>query len=829
MKPVRTPSLVFGLAALCLLTVMFGHGLYQSHRQRMADSQELTDKLARALEEHTQHSFQAIDGTLRTTAAQLRSLRETGQDADALAHGILKANLATMTHARQLAILGPDGRVRHHAGRPDPAPVDLSDRDFFKAQVEQDAGLFIGAPAISRNNSAWFIGASRRLTTADGRFDGVLVAIVEPQRFRAFYKALHPGERGAVTLLRLDGALIVNEPFEEEMLSRSYADIPLFRTHLPEAPAGRFRQVASTDGVERTFSYRRVEGLPLVVVVGSAVQDTLADWWIDARRQALVWLLCAAGLSALIVLALRRGMERARALRALAESEERYRLIADNASDAVFRTRLDGTRLYVSPSVTAVLGYTPEELMSAPRIEFIHPDEREEVFHSLHSRLAASGRVVLPFRAVRKDGRVIWTETAVTLIVDPLSGQKEWIAALRDVSERKAIETELLEAKRQAEQAARAKSDFLATMSHEIRTPMNGVVGFANLLLETPLSPEQERFATHVRDAGRSLMTVINDILDFSRLEAGRLELREVPFAPRPLVESCGAIVRLAAEEKGLALHLDVADDVPARLLGDPDRIRQILLNLLGNAVKFTETGGVTVRVARQAERGAEPRVVVSVTDTGPGIPEDKQPLLFQKFGQIDRSHGGTGLGLAISRQLAEIMGGGIGVTSRAGTGSTFWFTLPLREPPAGAEAAEAPRAAMPAGAARVLVAEDLAMNRELVTRLLTLAGHAVVCAEDGAQAVEAVRRERFDLVLMDVHMPVMDGLEATRAIRALPGPAARTPILALTASALPDEVAGYRAAGMEGSIFKPVDKALLLDTVARYARTAAECDSPCI
>ena len=398
----------------------------------------------------------------------------------------------------------------------------------------------------------------------------------------------------------------------------------------------------------------------------------------------------------------------------------------------------------------------------------------------------------------------------------------EEVEATRAALERQAVDLRL--AKLEAEAASAAKSIFLATMSHEIRTPLNGVIGFADLLLQSPLTGEQKRFVQLQREAGMGLLTVINDILDFSKLEAGKFQIEPVDADFPALLRSCGALFQPAAKEKGLALTVEIDQSVPQRGRLDGYRLRQAVSNLLSNAVKFTRAGTVVLRADGVVADG-ETRLRLAVRDTGIGIPADKLGKLFQHFSQVDgsisREFGGTGLGLAISRRIIGLMGGTLGVESELGAGSVFTIEVPYQ--PALLHMA-APTAADPIVSQRrlsVLVAEDVVPNQIMIEIVLGKAGHDVTVVENGAAAVEAMQRGGYDVVLMDLQMPVMDGLEATRRIRALAGIASRVPIVALTANVMPDEIAACRAAGMQAHLAKPIDAAALIALIDRLGAAA--------
>jgi PAS domain S-box-containing protein len=517
---------------------------------------------------------------------------------------------------------------------------------------------------------------------------------------------------------------------------------------------------------------------------------------------------------------------------ALRASEERYRQLFERNLAGVFRATLEGKILDCNLACARVLGYgSREELLSVPLSElFAHPADG---FAARDLLLREKTLTNFDVGLKRKDGTVVWILNNVSLISNGASHFVE--GTFIDISERRQAEQEMLKAKEAAEAANRAKSDFLANMSHEIRTPLNGIMGMADLVLDTSLDPQQRDDLNTVKASANSLLGIVNDILDFSRIEARKLDMERVEFNLKDNVNETLKSFYLPASQKELELACHFHSGLPTTVVGDPGRLRQVLVNLIGNAIKFTERGKVVVRVEKLSETAEEVTLHCSVGDTGVGIPSDKQGAIFGAFVQADtsstRRFGGTGLGLTIANHLVGLMGGRMWVESKVGKGSTFHFTvhLGLLEVPEECSAGCATVALKKARKRlRVLVAEDDPVGLLLAMRLLEQRGYWAVPAANGRQALAALEKEEFDLALMDVKMPDLDGFEATAAIREkerLTG--THLPIIALTAHAMQGDRERCLAAGMDGYVTKPIQVEELFAAIGNLVDGLAGADVP--
>jgi PAS domain S-box-containing protein len=669
-----------------------------------------------------------------------------------------------------------------------------------------------------------------------------------------------------------------------EQVARQLRDMPEAGAAAQRAGIAGWTYPADYEPVRKCLAELRVGPFrPSMTVTLAAIVRTCWPWLLAAALVLAAMIGLIAGFARMNrrLIAAQKQSQRELAERRIAEAyaEEaagRLRKLSravEQSPASIVITDRQGAVEYVNPGFVSRTGYTLEEAMGQnPRIlkSDVHPREfYEQMWQALLRGEVWRGELCNR----KKNGDLYWEDATIAPVLDAQGTITDFVAVKVDVSERKRAEEALKAAKEQAEEASRAKSQFLASMSHELRTPLNGVIGMTELLSNTALDERQRRFVEACQSSGKSLLALINDILDFSKIEAGKLELDEHEFDLDQLVEETVETLAFQARQKRVQLFSHVAPGACVRVYGDSGRLRQLLVNLVGNALKFTETGEVAVRVAPAEEPTGQSSIRFAVTDTGIGIPPDRLDRLFASFAQADssttRKYGGTGLGLAISKSLVQLMGGRIGVESQPGRGSTFWFTLPwkgvaggevrgrtisddlqrlrvldpcLSKPvcqsallgaindhfvnrrtgrdPKGARSAEPLAASRAFSGARVLLAEDNRVNRMFAGEILRQAGMECHAVENGRQALESIQEERFDLILMDCQMPEMDGFDATRRIRELERNgqlAGHLPVIALTANAIKGDRERCVEAGMDDYLSKPFEPQALFKVMAPF------------
>ena len=601
-------------------------------------------------------------------------------------------------------------------------------------------------------------------------------------------------------------------------------------TAAPGSPE-RDRAVAAIDRLELGYNQLVSDGEIQRKVRAAASNDTVGDLVVGSRRLLLRLLATSVlflGFLLATTLSLRR-LDRQRAkdaaeLRATSEELRKHAFVVQSTDNMVVITDAEGCIEWVNDAFERVTGWTlPEVAGQRPGRVLQGPETDPATVARMHDHVEAGEGFTCELVNYSREGRAYWVSLEATPVRDDRGEVTGYVAVETDVTERRDTEQLLRTAKESAEESAREKAAFLASMSHEIRTPLNSVLGLTDMLQLTDLDEEQRGYVDTARHSGQLLLSLINDILDFSALESGQTEPEARTFAPRTLVSDCLAMFEPEVRSRSLALISEIDARVPQALCGDETGLRQVLVNLVANALKFTHEGAVRVQVSTAP--GDDTRLVLRVVDTGIGIAADRIDRLFQPFSQGDssttRQYGGTGLGLAICRLLTDRMGGTISLTSTPGEGSAFTVEAPL----SAADPADLPQAADPQdlelGPLRVLLAEDDSVNQKVMSAMLRRLGTEPVLAGDGAAAIEAVddaaaSGRPFDVVLMDVHMPVMDGMEAVGVLATRPGP--RPLVIAVTANALPGDRERLLAHGFDGYQSKPIRLAELADTLHRAA-----------
>jgi len=941
----------FSIVVTAAAWSLAGFGLTTDRENALKHAEQNGLNLARAFAQTSMRVFAGIDQSLLRLRDDFRAQRNGFSLAAWRRQWPYAAD-----QVMELSITDATGAILHASNRAaaDEFAAGRHNHAFHAGNTADTS--YIGPPTGHADGTV-LLHISRPIRGRFGELTGMVVASIRPDALSRFYSSIDVGRSGAMAIVGTDGITRARAPFAAPLLDSATIENPAL-VPFHQQSEGCHPDVSRLDSVERLVCFRRIEKLPLLVTVGLAKDEILADYYSARWRYLGAALTITLIIAAIAIWLVRREHELAAATRALRESEQRsaqksdiLEITLENMSQGIFLVEADSHITVINRRARELLGL-PDSLINEELTirkildwqwqsgeygkdgEAVDPELRKFL---LDGALANSPPVYV---RTRPNGLVLEVRTMML----PNGGA---VRTLSDITDYRRTQEQLAAAKEAAESGYRSKSAFLATMSHEIRTPLNGVVGMASLLLESELTPEQRKSVETIQECSDALLELISDVLDFSKLEAGRLDVEQRPFNLIELGETVFNIIEPRARPKSVALVFAPSAQLPGTIESDSARLRQVLLNLVGNAIKFTDSGAVILRAFPTSGDPAAGRIRFEVIDTGIGISEEAQRRLFNEFTQVEasitRRYGGTGLGLAICRKIVTAMGGEIGVVSEPGKGSTFWFEIPftaadtapsplfqqipagltaavvaeehpardaverlLRQfglavtagsPPAGlaqanvalvhvhhpvaldlirgkapagadklqflgygfgsltfsgrnfsmidgavtpssvvralaraglcsgecADPAPAPRSATSAPkrsatSLAILLAEDNVVNQRIASTMLTNMGHTVDIAGNGRDAVAKATLRIYDVIIMDMQMPEMDGLEATHAIRALPGPAGHVPIIAMTANAFAADRDACLAAGMNDFLSKPITARKLFDAIEPWA-----------
>ena len=794
-----------------------------------SDYKIMIEREYRLLEIGARNRAAHIAGLVRSSEIMLYNIESDLQDnshmTTAEINRMLKERIRQLPENRSMSVMDRQARVT--ASSLDVlVGFDASKRDYFIRTRDTDAGqgglpIFISKPFKSANGE-WVILFGRAHHNAAGEFNGITTTSMRLDKFGEILTSVESALNEESLVLHEGGDIAYSMPNPETLAGKSLAGGIAFTEHMASGQATtRHRNITKNTGREMMAVFHKVPGTPLIVVATRPYADVVAPWQQSTYGRATGFALIAALLMFLTWLTGRRQA-------ALAQQEEKFRTVADYAYDWEFWEAPAGDYLYISPSCERVSGYRREEFLDDPTLtERIVLPEDAAIWNGHHAQAKGdSGTHEALFRIRTRDGSVRWIEHLCNPVID---GQGQYLGrrgSNRDVTERKQAEVELVKAKEAAEAASRAKSTFVANMSHEIRTPMNGVIGLTHLLLEgKDLNARQRDYLQKIQNSSAALLSIINDILDYSKVEAGRLELDSIEFSLEEVLDNIANLFSVRTEEKGLELFFQIGHDVSPTLIGDPLRLSQVMNNLVGNAVKFTEQGQIHIQVEQLAAVPGQATLRFTVRDSGIGMTPEVASSLFQPFTQADssitRKYGGTGLGLTISQRLVEKMGGDIVISSAPGQGSSFSFTLTFPVP----QHAKILRSPTDLRGMRVLVVDDLDISRSILTELLSHWGFRVTEAASGKDALEILETvdtaaDPVELLLLDWKMPEMDGVEVARRVQHLAEAhdIQRLPVIIMVTAYSKDQLLEEaRDVPIDAILTKPVTASGLFDTIIRF------------
>ena len=854
--------LIVGLLCSNLLVLLLaGFSQYQNRQQYQLRAEAMTQTVAGAIDQSLSGSIEKIDLALLSLADELeRQLASKNRIDEAAVTAFMARHEQRLPEVEAFRVANANGLVIIGKGLNKNELVSWADRDYFKYhRAHADHALQITKPQMGRVAKKYIVGFSQRYNYPDGSFAGVVSAPIALAYFSEILSRFNLGPNGIFSLRNNELGLITRFPAildkSAGQVGNTAVSVELRQLISTGAMVGSYFTPQGADGLERIVTFRRLSKVPIIVIAGAAIDDFMKDWVRDVYQtcgMVLGFMLLSVVLGGFLLRLLAEAEKREAALKLhhdhleelvqqrtaeLMATEARASHILESSADGLYGVDRNGIITFINPAACALLGYRAEEVIGRHGHGQFHHSKPDGSPYP-ESECPSHNALRLG-EEVRVDNEVFWHADGhpvpVMYAIHPMVLEGNTTGAVIsfvDMSEQRAASQARELALVAAENLARVRSEFLANMSHEIRTPLNGVLGFAEIGLRHYQNPEKALSAFNkIVASGTRLLGVINDILDFSKIEAGKLAIEQTEVNLADVIDRTLDLVRDRAEAKQLDLRITLAPDLPAICISDPLRIGQVLLNVLTNAIKFTEQGSVSLSVMRRHEQ-----LVFKVEDSGIGMSEAQLSELFNPFQQADasatRRFGGTGLGLAICKRILDLLGGCITVHSKSGVGSIVEFqlpyvaALPLARKGSPASVGDALVNARPLAGISFLCAEDEPINQVILEENLREDGARVVMVSNGREAVELILqdgRDAYDIVLMDVQMPEMDGYDATRRILEL---APDLPIIAQTAHAFREEIERCLSAGMVAHIAKPIDPDLLVKLIRLHVtnRGKAAC-----